>query len=174
MKKGNLILLSVVFLFSCGSKEELSTVSEVDLEKYAGTWYEISKLPNTFEKGLECVSATYSIKENGKINVLNQGYKTKNGTWKDISGTASVPDPAYPGRLKVTFFWPFSGDYYIIALADDYSYALVGDPSRKYLWILSKNKEMDEDVYSSLVAIAKEKGFNIDQLEKMNHQCGPK
>ena len=171
MKKGNLILLSVVFLFSCGSKEELSTVSEVDLEKYAGTWYEISKLPNKFEKGLECVSATYSLKENGKINVLNQGFKTKNGTWKDITGTAYVPDPAFPGRLKVTFFWPFSGDYYIIALADDYTYALVGDPSRKYLWILSKNKTMDETVYSNLLAIAKEKGFNIDQLEKMNHDC---
>jgi len=164
----------MLLFFGCGSKEELETVKNVDLKKYAGTWYEIAKLPNKFEKNLSCISATYSLKENGKINVLNQGFNTKKGTWKDITGTAWVPDPEIPGQLKVRFFWPFAGDYYIISLAEDYSYVLVGDPSRQYLWVLSRNQELDDTVYSNLMAIAKDKGFNIDAVEKVDHNCDPR
>ena len=164
----------MLLFFGCGSKEELETVKNVDLNKYAGTWYEIAKLPNKFEKNLSCISATYTLKENGKVNVLNQGFNTKKGTWKDISGTAWVPNSEFPGQLKVRFFWPFAGDYYIISLADDYSYALVGDPSRQYLWVLSRNQELDDTAYSNLMAIAKDKGFNIDAVEKVNHSCDPK
>lgn len=174
MKKTLVFMSMIILLFSCGSTEELATVEKVDLQKYAGTWYEIAKLPNTFEKNLSCISATYTLKENGKINVLNQGYNTKKGTWKDITGTAWVPDPEIPGQLKVRFFWPFSGDYYIISLADDYSYALVGDPSRKYLWILSRNQDLSDSVYSNLLAIAKDKGFDVDAVEKVSHSCDPK
>lgn len=171
MKKTVYLLAMMLLIFSCGSNEELKTVPNVDIEKYAGTWYEIAKLPNKFEKGLTCISATYSIKENGKINVLNQGFKTEKGTWKDITGTAWVPDSKNPGQLKVRFFWPFSGDYYIIALNDDYTYALVGDPSRKYLWILSKNKYLDPAIYNELLNIAKKNGFNTDLVEKVDQDC---
>ena len=174
MKKIYSIPLIMLILISCGSNAKLDTVAKVDIEKYAGTWYEIAKLPNKFEKGLNCVSATYSIKENGKIEVLNQGFISKKGKWKDITGTAWVPNPEKPGQLKVRFFWPFSGDYYIIALADDYSYALVGDPSRKYLWILARDQELDASVYSDLLEIAKDNGFDISLVEKVSLDCDPR
>jgi lipocalin len=174
MYKFPLIMLTMFGLFACKSTSELTTVPDVDLKKYAGTWYEIAKLPNKFEKNLACISATYTLKENGKINVLNQGYNTKKGTWKDITGTAYVPDSSLPGQLKVRFFWPFAGDYYIISLADDYSYALVGDPSRQYLWILARENFLDDSIYSQLLDKAKDKGFDISAVEKVDHNCGPK
>ena len=174
MYKYALISLSMLFLFSCKSSTSLPTVQQVSLEKYAGTWYEIAKLPNTFEKGLSCISATYSIKENGKIKVLNQGYKAKKSKWSDITGSAWVPDPDFPGQLKVRFFWPFSGDYYIIHLGADYDYALVGDPSRKYLWILARDKHLDDSIYTELLNIAKENGFDTSIIEKVEHNCDPR
>ena len=108
-------------LISCKASMELQTVEKVDIDSYLGTWYEIARLPNSFEKGLECVTATYSLKENGKIEVLNKGYSAEKKKGFDTAkGTAWIPDPDYPGRLKVTFFWPFSGDYYIISLDEAY------------------------------------------------------
>jgi len=153
-------------MFSCKSKKNLPTVDHLDIEKYAGTWYEIAKLPNSFEKNLTCVSARYSIKENGKIEVFNSGRKTTgDSVWKTIKGTAKVPNSNEPGRLKVTFFWPFAGDYYVIDLAADYSYALVGSPDRKYLWILSRERTLNENIYAQLVETAREQGFPVEMIE---------
>lgn len=162
-----------IMLLSCkDSKDELSTVSPVNLEKYAGTWYEIARLPNRFEKGLECVTATYTLRNDGKIEVINKGRKI--GDSKRISkikGTAWVPDKSYPGRLKVRFFWPFSGNYYILELDKDYRYALVGEPSRKYLWVLSKDKNLDSDIFNSLLEKAEKSGFNTARVIKINQDC---
>lgn len=152
--------------------KDLHTVEKVDIAKYTGVWYEIARLPNRFEKGLECVTATYSLKKNGKIKVLNKGYSIKNkGEFKTAEGTAWIPDPEYPGRLKVRFFWPFSGDYYIIALDQDYKYALVGDPSRKYLWVLSRTRDMDGTVYKELLNIATDNGFDVENIIEINQDC---
>ena len=166
------LILSALLLFSCKSRKPLSTVQNLDLQQYEGTWYEIAKLPNSFEKDLTCVSATYTIKENGKIEVFNTGKKT-NGeqVWKTIKGTATVPDKSQPGRLKVTFFWPFAGDYYVIDVAQVYSYALVGSPNRRYLWILARTRALDETIYAQLVKLANEKGFPIDKIEAMDQSC---
>lgn len=150
---------------------DLPTVEKVDLSKYAGTWYEIARLPNSFEKGLECVTATYSLKSNGKIQVLNKGFAAKKGKYKTAKGTALVPDPAYPGRLKVTFFWPFYGNYHILELDKDYQYALVGDPSRKYLWVLARNKTLEDSIYTELMDHAKSMGFDTDQVVRINQNC---
>ena len=160
-----LFLIGVLSLFcqSCKSQDMLPTVENLDLSKYQGKWYEIARLPNSFEKGLTSVSATYSIKENGKINVLNAGFKSGDKQ-KDINGTAWVPNKDYPGRLKVRFFWPFSGNYYVIAIDNDYQYALVGSPSRKFLWLLSKNVDMPEEVYNEYTKLAQDRGFAIDEL----------
>lgn len=159
-------------LFSCKSTAELATVEKVDIDKYLGTWYEIARLPNSFEKGLKCVTATYSLKDNGKIAVLNKGFAAEpKEKWKTAKGTAWVPDEKYPGRLKVTFFWPFAGDYFILALDKGYQYALVGDPSRKYLWVLARDKNLEESIYSKLMDLAKEKGFDIQQVLKIEHDC---
>ena len=165
-------LFVVVSISSCSKSADLSTVSDVELERYAGTWYEIARLPNRFEKGLECVSATYTLKENGKIEVLNQGRKVgEENKAKDIKGTAWVPDDTKPGQLKVRFFWPFAGDYYIIELDRDYRYALVGDPSRKFLWILARERSLDQAIIDSLLESAAAKGFDTEAVMKVNQDC---
>lgn len=162
--------IAIMFsVFSC-SKAPLDTVPNVDIEKYSGTWYEIARLPNSFEKGLKCVTATYSLKENGKIKVENRGVKA-DGKVSDIEGTAWQSDGEYPGRLKVRFFWPFSGNYYIMKLADDYSYSLVGSPSRKFLWILSRSKSISEETKSELLQYAKDRGFAVENMEMILHDC---
>lgn len=173
MKKNMLFLFPVMFSFlSCKTAKDLPTVATVDINEYAGQWYEVAKLPNRFEKGLDCVTATYSVMENGKIKVENRGRLLKDlSRFKDITGTAWVPNPEFPGRLKVRFFWPFSGDYYIMALDENYSYALVGSPSRKFLWVLSKIKDLDKDIYDELLQVAKSNGFNIDAVERINQEC---
>jgi apolipoprotein D and lipocalin family protein len=171
MKRKLLMLVAMVSMMSCTSTQDLPTVERVDLTKYQGLWYELARLPNSFEKGLECVTATYTLKSNGKIDVRNRGYSTVKGKYKSARGTARVPDPDEPGKLKVSFFWPFSGNYYILKLDDEYRYALVGDPSRKYLWILSRTKDLDAAVYTGLMDHAKINGFNTDQVTETGQQC---
>jgi len=158
-------------LFSCKTTQDLQTVEQVDIPKYAGVWYEIARLPNSFEKGLECVTATYTQKSNGKIQVLNKGYSSEKGNYKTAKGTAWIPDGKYPGRLKVTFFWPFSGNYYIMALDENYQYALVGDPSRKYLWVLARTKTLDASIYTELMNQAEVNGFDIQKVIMINQKC---
>lgn len=167
-----LMILSSLLFTNCKNSAPLPTVSEVDLQKYSGTWYEIARFPNRFERGLECVTAEYSPKENGNIRVVNSGVKKdKPGKIDKASGTAWVPDPAYPGRLKVRFFWPFAGDYYIIALDDGYRYVLVGSPDRDYLWILSREKTLEESIYNELLQIAAKNGFDVSKLEMIDQSC---
>jgi len=162
----------MINFLSCKSSKILVTEDVVDIQKYAGLWYEIARLPNSFEKGLECVTATYTVQEKGKIEVLNKGHLSEDKSQiKKIKGTAWVPNDNYPGRLKVRFFWPFSANYYIIALDKNYSVALVGTPSRKYLWILSKNKELDNKTYDDLLETAKSNGFNVENIMKVNQDC---
>ena len=167
--KNTIIVLAMLSILSC-SKAPLETVPQVDIEKYSGTWYEIARLPNSFEKGLKCVTATYSLKKDGKIKVENRGVK-EDGRVSDIEGTAWQSSKEYPGRLKVRFFWPFSGDYYIIKLADDYSYALVGSPSRKFLWILARSNSISDETKNELLQFAKQKGFEVEKMEMILHDC---
>ena len=167
-----LLIMSLISLLSCQSTKELKTVTEVDISKYAGKWYEIARLPNRFEKGMICVTANYSIREDGKIEVINQGHSEENPTEvKKAKGVAWVPDSTEPGRLKVSFFRPFYGRYYIIALDKDYKYALVGNPSREYLWILARTKSLDSSIYNELLNTAKQNGFAIEKLIKIDQSC---
>ena len=165
------ILLGMMGLLSCNTTKELPTIKVLDVTKYQGTWYEIARLPNRFEKGLKCISANYSLMEHGRIKVLNKGYSEKKKKYKTAEGTAWIPDADFPARLKVRFFWPFSGNYYIMALAENYSYALVGDPSRKYLWILSRSKKLDDKTYKDLLEIAKVNGFLVASMINVEHDC---
>lgn len=168
-----MLLISLIMAgFLTGNPtNDLPTVEKVDLNRYAGLWFEIARLPNSFEKGLECVTANYTLKPNGKVEVLNKGYSAKKGKFTSSKGKAWVPDDNYPGRLKVSFFWPFAGNYYIISLHKDYKYALVGDPSRKYLWVLSRTQELDEVIYAELIGKAKAHGFATDQMIRIQHNC---
>lgn len=177
MDSGNLVMKKILIavmimgLFSCCSKKQLTTVDTVNLEKYAGTWFEIARLPNRFEREMDCVTATYTLREDGRIDVLNKGKKSDKDEFDTAEGIAKVPLSDFPGQLKVSFFRPFWGDYYIIELADDYSYALIGDPSRKYLWVLARNPRIDEEVYTNLLNIADEHGFDISKIYRTKHDC---
>lgn len=147
---------------------ELKTVDSVDVKRYMGTWFEIAKLPQRFEKGLVGITANYSLLPDGKVRVINSGYKEDfNGKLKTIKGKAWEADTATNAKLKVSFFWPFAGNYWILELGKDYEYAVVGEESRKYLWILSRTPQMDEAVYNELLKRVQDKGFDISKLEKI-------
>jgi len=149
------------------SSSVVETVSHVDLERYMGAWYEIARYPNSFQKGCVGSKATYTLLDDGKVSVLNECYdKSFSGKLRSAKGKAWVIDKKTNAKLKVSFFWPFAGDYWIIDLDDDYSYAVVGHPRRKYLWILSRTKEMDEDVYEAIVSRLRDKHYEVSGLIK--------
>jgi apolipoprotein D and lipocalin family protein len=152
------------------SKNEYGTlevVPHVELSKYLGKWYEIAHLPFKFEDGCSDITATYTLLKDGKVAVLNQCIK--NGKAKASKGKAKVIDKATNARLKVTFFWPFYGDYWIIKLGEAYDYAVVGTPNRKYLWILNRTPQMDNALLSQIIEFVKSNGFDVENLIKTNH-----
>jgi apolipoprotein D and lipocalin family protein len=159
--------LSLMLVMACAAyaASELTVVPSVDLKRYAGTWYEIARFPTWFQKDCTSdVSATYALKDNGNIEVLN-ACKEANGKTKQARGTAKLADKKGPNsKLKVTFFWPFYGDYWIINLDPDYKWAVVGAPGRNYLWILSRTPQISDDLHQRLVEDAKQKGFDTSRL----------
>lgn len=169
LKLGSTLFSCLSLLFSC-SNEPLSTVEELDVRKYEGTWYEIARLPNRFEEGLKCVTAEYALREDGKVKVINQGIKD-NGEIDRAEGVAMMPNMSKPGELKVTFFWPFYGNYFVIALDEDYQYSMVGDPSRDYLWILGRDKTIPDSIYTKYITLAQSKGFNTQNLIEVDQSC---
>jgi apolipoprotein D and lipocalin family protein len=148
----------------------LEVVPRVDLGKYLGKWYEIAHLPFRFEDGCTDITATYSLSKDGNVSVLNECLKE--GKLKRAKGKAKVVDKNTGAKLKVTFFWPFSADYWIIDLGKDYDYAVVGTPNRKYLWILYRTPKMDDKLFSQLIESAKSKGFDVNNLIKTSHKEG--
>lgn len=154
-------LLLIVFV-GCGTpKPPLPTVAQVNLESYLGVWYEIARYEHRFEKGCSNVSATYSLKENGDIKVVNRC--TKEGAVSEAVGVAHTTD-ATNSKLRVSFFRPFYGDYWIIMLDDMYRYAVVGDPSREYLWILSRTQVLDEAVKQEILQKLPQLGYDTTPL----------
>lgn len=140
-------------------------VIDFSVERYLGTWYEIARLDHRFERGLTKVTATYSMREDGGVKVINRGYQEEKSRWKEAEGRAYFVEEPTVGRLKVTFFWPFYGAYNIIALEpDNYSYALVIGNNTKYMWILAREPEIDDGVLEELLEEARNLGFATDQL----------
>lgn len=173
---GITLVILLGMLTSCGGEiaKPLPVVSKVDINRYAGKWFEVAKLPNRFEKGLKCITATYTLKANGKIEVLNAGHKIDNpNEVSNAKGVAWIPDKDFPGKLKVRFFWPFSGNYWILALDEQYQWALVGDDSRKYLWILARTPELDKSIVEMLLKQAADQGFDTSKVEFTQHDCRP-
>lgn len=163
-----LILALMLGFFSCRTEKELPVVASVDLTKYAGKWYEIASFPQKFQQGCSCTTAEYTVLPNGNVQVKNNCMK--DGKLTGITGKAFVSG-GNNAKLKVQFFWPFKGDYYIIDLAPDYSYALVGHPNRDYLWVLSRTPKMEEAVYAQLLKKAGELGFDTSRLVKTVQSC---
>jgi apolipoprotein D and lipocalin family protein len=170
---GAITLLAIISLsMNCKNSKTLETVPAVDLEKYMGRWYEIARLPNSFEEGLKCVTAEYQLKENGRIKVINSGTQIENPDVRNQSvGIAKMPNAAEPGKLKVSFFRPFWGKYQIMQLDSNYQYTLIGTPSRKYLWILARTPQLDDNTKAMLVSYAKDKGFKTESLIFTKQDC---
>ncbi|MCU0472844.1 MAG: lipocalin family protein [Bacteroidales bacterium] len=172
MKKTILIIFLSMLFSAVNSQNVPNVVLSIDLKRYAGTWYEIARLPNSFERNLKCITATYTLREDGKITVLNQGQNINNpGKKSSAKAVAWIPDKNVPAKLKVQFFWPFRGDYWILDLDKDYRYALVGDPTMKYLWILCREKKMEESTYNMLLKKATDNGYDVKPIIRVAHDC---
>ncbi|MBN1649693.1 MAG: lipocalin family protein [Bacteroidales bacterium] len=164
-----LILILAVAFTACKSQNTMidkRVVKELDLNKYLGTWYEIARFDHRFERGLEGVTATYSLREDGKIKVVNSGYKgTLDGPYQEAIGKAKIPDPsAEPAKLKVSFFWIFYGDYYVLELEKNYQYAVIGSSSDKYLWILNRKPQMEKSTYDAILENLNTRGYDTSKL----------
>jgi apolipoprotein D and lipocalin family protein len=143
----------------------LSVVPYVDLNRYTGTWYEIARYPHSFQEGCVGSKATYRQRDDGKISVLNECYdKAFDGKIRSARGKAWVVDKETNAKLKVSFFWPFAGDYWIIDLGENYEYAVIGHPKRKYLWILSRTREMEREVYAAILSRLMDKQYDTSRL----------
>ena len=166
-----LIVVLIMFLLavlSCDNSE--TTVNnavikhEIDLNRYLGRWYEVARFDHKFERGLSHCTAEYTLKEEGKIKVVNRG--KKNGKWDTAEGKAKTTDT--PGLLRVSFFGPFYSDYRILLLDPDYNFALVGSSSSDYLWILSRTPALDPIIRDTILMEAQNRGYDINKLIWVN------
>ena len=171
--KNNLliVLLTLTLLAACvKTPAGIQVEPRVEPAKYIGTWYEIVRLDHSFEYGLEKVTATYSLREDGGLKVLNRGYNPEAGEWEEAEGKAYFvepknPDGSYPGKLKVSFFGPFYGGYNIIELGKpNYDYVMLTGPNKSYFWILSRTPQLPDSIQTKLLAKAKELGFETDKF----------
>jgi apolipoprotein D and lipocalin family protein len=165
-----LLAVAPLALWGMGTGKALSplaVVPQVDLSRYMGTWYEIARFPHRFQEGCVATKATYVLRKDGKVDVLNEcRFERFDGPLKTAKGTARVVDEVTKAKLRVTFFWPFYGDYWIIDLGENYDYAIVGHPGRNYLWILSRTPTMDDALYSRLLDTLAVRGYDVSRLIK--------
>lgn len=157
-----LVLPLLIAVAACtGPSAPLRTVERVDLERYAGTWYEIASFPTRFQRGCTGTTATYGLRDDGRVSVRNRC--VRDGGESSIEGVAWATDESN-ARLRVRFFWPFAGDYQVIALDPGYRWAVVGHPGRDSLWILSRTPRIEDALYRELVARAEAQGFEVARL----------
>lgn len=176
------ILLPVLTLMGCSTSSterlnlpELPVVQHVDVERYMGTWYEIASFPQSFQEGCTTTTATYKLRDDGQLDVINRCNKDGlDGKENVAEGRARIVDPKTNAKLEVSFFRPFWGDYWIIDLADDYSYAVVGHPGRDYLWILSRTPQIDPTIYDGIIERLKANGYEVERLNKTLQRLAPK
>lgn len=161
----SLILICIMFLFTaCSSKNPpLQTVEKVDLERYLGTWYEIARYEHFFEKDCKNVSANYSMMDEETIKVINKCTKIQTNEKKEAMGRAYAIDETN-SKLKVSFFRPFYGDYWVLILDENYEYAVVGTPNREYLWILARDKKLPLKIQNDILEKLPSLGFDISKL----------
>ena len=169
----SLLILTVLLTACMGVPDNVEIIEKVDANQYMGTWFEIARLDQSFERGLEKISATYSLKDDGGIKVLNRGFNVAKNKWKEAEGKAYFVDPpnadkTNTGKLKVSFFGPFYGAYNIIALDANYQHVMICGPNKSYLWILSRKPKLAAPIKLKLIAQAKSLGFATDQLIYVN------
>jgi len=169
--KRALLFIMLAAVYGCvGIPQNVQPVQDFQLERYLGTWYEIARLDHSFERGLSKITATYSLRDDGGVKVVNRGYNAKKQQWDEAEGKAYfVLDPSI-GRLKVSFFGPFYGGYNVFVLDEEnYQYAMVCGPDLTYLWILARSPALDNSIVEQLVAHAKSKGFATEELIFVDH-----
>lgn len=165
-----LLLLGVGCLSSCSRlPENITPITGFQVERYMGTWYEIARLDHSFERGLHQVTAHYSLREDGGVDVVNRGFNGKKQEWNEAKGKAYFVGEKNVGQLKVSFFGPFYGGYNIIVLDDDYQYAMVCGPNLSYLWILARTPALDQKILDTLVSAAQDLGFATNELIYVEH-----
>lgn len=163
-------ILLMIGLLGCATiPKGAVAVKPFDKNKYLGKWYEIARIDFKYERGLNNTTAQYSLNDNGTIKVVNQGYNPQKGEWKRAEGKAKFVGDPNVAMLKVSFFGPFYGGYNVIAIDDQYKYALVAGESLKYLWILSRETSIPEDVKANYLKIARSIGYNTDKLIWVTH-----
>jgi apolipoprotein D and lipocalin family protein len=162
---------SVLGLNSCAENANSpAIIQNFELNKYLGTWYEIARLDHSFERDLSQVTANYSLRSDGKVKVVNRGFKNSKNTWSESVGKAKFAGLKSEGSLKVSFFGPFYGAYNIVMLDEDYKYALVVSTGTKYMWLLSRTTTIPDIIKTSYLKKASELGINIDELIWVEHK----
>ena len=161
-----LSIITLLVLGGCGGyPKNVTPIQQFDLNKYLGKWYEIARLDHSFERGLQQVTAEYTLLDNGKVRVVNRGYSPIDDEWKEAVGKAFLAGETAEGYLKVSFFGPFYSSYVIFGVdVDTYQYAYVSGPTHRYLWLLSRTPAIDEEVLGRFVETARNKGFDTDEL----------
>ena len=157
--------LSLLSLFgiSCATETAIQTAKNVDIKRYMGTWHEIARCENSFQKGLKNSSAQYILNDDGTVTVLNSG-EDASGKRTSAKGSAYAPNKGDFSKLRVSFFWPFYGDYYILDIDEGYTWALVGGRDKNYLWILSRTPTLPQSTLSKILKIAEARGYDTGKL----------
>ena len=173
-KSKSVLLVMCAIICSCKAQNEIidkTVVNELDINKYLGKWYEIARYDHSFERDLVGVTATYSFREDGKIKVVNSGFeKTLNGEKSVAIGKAKIPYKNVPSKLKVSFFWFFYGDYFVLDLDENYQWAIIGSSSDNYLWILSRTSTLEKNLYNELLDKLTNRGYDVNKLLKVKHE----
>lgn len=164
--------LFCLLLSAClGMPDSVQPVTPFDVNRYLGKWYEIARLDHSFERGLNQVTAEYSLRDDGAIRVLNRGYSAEDREWKEAEGKARFVEGDQQGYLKVSFFGPFYGSYVVFDLDQQgYQYAFVSGPDTSYLWLLARSADIDKEIIERFVREARRRGFDTDELIFVEHE----
>ena len=155
-------LFLITLIAGCRSTRHIPAAASLDLNRYMGKWYEIARLPNFFEDGMEQISAEYTLESDNSVKVVNSGFK--NGQKKSITGKARLAEDTLNGELEVSFFGPFYSAYRIIKLAEDYRYSVVCGESPDYLWILSRTPELPKEDLQEILEFLSQHKFPVEKL----------
>ena len=165
-----LLTLSLMLAACTGKPDGVVAVDSFELDRYLGKWYEIARLDHSFERGLDNITAEYSLRDDGGVKVINSGYSKEDGDWQQAEGKAYFVEQQDKGHLKVSFFGPFYGSYIIFELdKEDYQYAFVSGPDTSYLWLLARQPQVDDEVKKLFLERAAESGFDTNKLIYVEH-----
>ena len=174
LRTAALLFLAPLLLAGCvGMPPGVEPVEDFELDRYLGKWYEIARLDHSFERGMQNVTAEYSMREDGGVRVLNRGFRTAEGEWNQAEGKAYFVEDADRGYLKVSFFGPFYGSYIVFELDADYRYAFVSGPDTSYLWLLARTPSVGSEVMDRFRSRASELGFDLGEMVTVDHAERP-